>query len=107
MFHCGGGDGPNAFDSIGTLEQWVEKRKTPERIVAAHWTDGKADRSRPLCRFPNIAVYKGVGITNDAANFVCRHDDRAPRIVGIGAKRQAYKPASRSWPATGTATFVR
>jgi feruloyl esterase len=72
MFHCGGGDGPNIFDSIATLEQWVEERKTPERIVAAHSTDGKADRSRPLCRFPNIAVYKGVGSTNDTANFVCR-----------------------------------
>jgi hypothetical protein len=25
MGHCGGGPGVNTFDSIGTLEKWVEK----------------------------------------------------------------------------------
>src|SRR3989442_2084830 len=32
MGHCGGGEGPNVFDKVGTLEQWVEKGKTPEQI---------------------------------------------------------------------------
>ena len=30
MAHCGGGEGPNDFDKIGTLEQWVEKGKAPD-----------------------------------------------------------------------------
>jgi hypothetical protein len=28
-------------------------------------------RSRPLCRFPLVAKYKGAGSTDDAANFAC------------------------------------
>jgi feruloyl esterase len=29
-------------------------------------------RTRPLCPYPQVAVYKGKGSTNDAANFKCR-----------------------------------
>ncbi len=29
-------------------------------------------RTRPLCVYPKVAVYKGSGSTNDAANFACR-----------------------------------
>ena len=36
------------------------------------------DRLRPLCPYPKVAVYKGQGNTNDAANFVCR-DPNATR----------------------------
>ena len=28
-------------------------------------------RTRPLCAFPKVAVYKGTGSTDDAANFEC------------------------------------
>jgi feruloyl esterase len=28
--------------------------------------------TRPLCPYPKVAVYKGVGSINDAGNFVCR-----------------------------------
>ena len=31
MGHCGGGPGVNTFDSIGTLENWVEKASRPIR----------------------------------------------------------------------------
>jgi feruloyl esterase len=71
MNHCGGGDGPNAFDAIGALDQWVEKGKAPDRIVVSHSTSGKVDRTRPLCPFPQTAKYTGTGSTDDAANFVC------------------------------------
>jgi len=30
------------------------------------------DMSRPLCPYPQVATYKGVGSTNDAASFTCR-----------------------------------
>ena len=29
-------------------------------------------RTRPLCPYPQHAVWKGTGTTDDAANFVCR-----------------------------------
>ena len=72
MGHCGGGEGPNVFDKVGTLEQWVEKGKAPEQIVASHSTSGKVDRTRPLCAYPKVAQYKGSGSIDDAANFVCK-----------------------------------
>jgi feruloyl esterase len=72
MNHCAGGDGPSSFDAVKALEDWVERGKAPERIVASHITNGKADRTRPLCAYPQTAVYKGSGSTDDEANFVCK-----------------------------------
>ena len=78
MDHCYGGDGPYDFDTIAALEQWAEKGKTPERIIAAHYRDdgppsppAKPDRTRPLCPYPQVAKYKGSGSTDDASNFLC------------------------------------
>ncbi len=70
--HCGGGEGPNTFDAIGTLEQWVEQKKAPDQILASHLTGGKIDRTRPLCAYPLIARYKGTGSIDEAANFECK-----------------------------------
>ena len=72
MQHCRGGEGPNSFDMISAIEQWVEQGVAPGRIIASHATDGKIDRTRPLCPYPQVAVYTGKGSTDDAANFVCR-----------------------------------
>ncbi len=72
MGHCGGGEGPNVFDKIGTLEQWVEKGRAPDLIVASHAANGQVDRTRPLCPYPKVAQYKGSGSMDDAANFVCK-----------------------------------
>jgi feruloyl esterase len=71
MDHCAEGEGPNTFDAIGAIEQWVERGKAPERVIASRWTDGKVDRTRPLCPYPQVAKYKGTGSTDDAANFAC------------------------------------
>jgi Tannase and feruloyl esterase len=72
MGHCGGGEGPNAFDMVGALEQWVEHGQAPDQIVASHSTNGAVDRTRPLCPYPMVAVYKGTGSIDGAANFTCR-----------------------------------
>ena len=72
MNHCGGGEGPNVFNMVSTLEHWVEDGKAPDQVLASHLTDGKVDRTRPLCPYPRRAQYLGTGDPNDAANFVCR-----------------------------------
>jgi feruloyl esterase len=72
MGHCRGGDGTDNFDMVAALEQWVEKGKAPEQIVASRVKNGHVDRTRPLCPYPQVATYKGTGSTDDAANFVCR-----------------------------------
>jgi tannase/feruloyl esterase len=72
MAHCGGGEGPNTFDMVGALEQWVEHGKAPDRILASHAVNGVVDRTRPLCPYPQVAVYRGTGSIDDAANFTCK-----------------------------------
>ncbi len=72
MAHCGGGDGPNTFDMMTPLRTWVETDKAPDRIEAARVRNGKTERTRPLCPYPQTAVYKGTGSTDEAANFVCK-----------------------------------
>jgi feruloyl esterase len=59
------------FDKMGALEQWVEHGKAPDAMVASHVKDGKVDRTRPLCPYPQVAKYKGTGSIDDAANFAC------------------------------------
>jgi feruloyl esterase len=72
MAHCSGGEGPDTFDKISAIEQWVEQGKTPEQIIAAHKTAGKIDRTRPLCPYPQVAHYNGTGSIDEASNFSCR-----------------------------------
>jgi feruloyl esterase len=71
MNHCGGGDGPNSFDTLGAMEQWVENGKAPAALVASHSSEGKVDRTRPLCPYPQVAKYKGSGSVDEAASFSC------------------------------------
>jgi len=71
MGHCSGGPGPNQFDTLAALEQWVEKGAAPEKLVATHSTNGRVDRTRPLCLYPQVARWKGTGSTDEAANFSC------------------------------------
>jgi feruloyl esterase len=78
MGHCGYGDGTNIFDGVGALQQWVEAGRAPDLIIAGHYapgsnsTDGRFDRTRPLCPYPQVARYKGTGSIDDAANFRCK-----------------------------------
>lgn len=72
MTHCGGGPGPNTFDALGALDEWVERGTRPASMTASHSTNGAVDRTRPLCPYPQVASYIGSGSIDEAANFVCR-----------------------------------
>ena len=72
MGHCGGGEGPSTFDEVKALEDWVEHGKAPARLEASHSTNGRVDRTRPLCPYPQVARYTGSGSSDDAASFVCK-----------------------------------
>jgi feruloyl esterase len=71
MGHCSGGEGPDSFDKISIIEQWVEQGKAPDRIVASQQAAGKTGRTRPLCQYPQVARYKGSGSIDEASNFSC------------------------------------
>lgn len=70
--HCGGGEGPNEFDMLSALEDWVEHDNAPDRIIASRVrTDGSVSRSMPLCPFPGYARYSGKGDPSRAGSFLC------------------------------------
>jgi feruloyl esterase len=69
--HCSGGIGPSQANFMSALERWHEAGQAPEEITAYRVNNNRVDMTRPLCPYPQVARYKGVGSTNDAANFVC------------------------------------
>jgi hypothetical protein len=69
----GHGFGPfNAkIDSLAALRNWVEKGEAPKGLTAS---DGNpnANRTRPLCEWPNWPKFTGApGTENSAASFTC------------------------------------
>ena len=71
MGHCSGGEGPDTFDMVSALEAWVERGTPPAQVTAARIVNGRVERSRPLCPFPQVARYSGTGSLDDAASFAC------------------------------------
>ena len=59
-----------AWDSLTTLENWVEKGLAPPPQTVAD-TAGVPGRTRPLCDYPGYPKYSGTGDLNAAANFSC------------------------------------
>ena len=72
MGHCGGGEGPDTFDAVAALERWVERGQAPDQITASKIVNGIVQQTRPLCPYPQVAVYRGSGSMNEAASFTCR-----------------------------------
>ncbi len=70
-FGHGTGQFVASWDSLGTLEAWVEKGQAPATLVV---TDAKPDnngRTRPMCVYPAWPKYAGSGDINAAASFEC------------------------------------
>jgi feruloyl esterase len=114
MTHCAGGVGANVFGNLGNsvsqdpkqdvlsaLEQWVERGIAPEEIEATKYIDNDRSKgvafTRPLCPYPQRAVYKRSGNVNDAANFECRRKE---------ARRASFVIAPTTSVTTSTADSV-
>lgn len=59
-----------AWDSLTTLENWVERGVAPPPQIVAD-TAGVPGRTRPLCEWPTWPKYRGSGDMNAAASFEC------------------------------------
>jgi feruloyl esterase len=106
--HCGGGAGPDTVEgdlipagptnpthithiALDPLVQWVEHGTAPNQIIAYHVANGVQDFSRPVCPYPALPRYSGVGDTTKASSFLCVSDpDRddnqppAPKYLNDG-----------------------
>lgn len=59
-----------SWDSLTTLENWVENGVTPPAQTVAD-TAGVPGRTRPLCEYPSFPRYNGSGDVNAASSFTC------------------------------------
>src|SRR5262249_37307086 len=97
--HCEGGVGPAtvegdplpvnlandniAWIALAPLVQWVDRGIAPDQIIAYKVTNGATDLARPVCPYPALPRYKGVGDPTKASSFACvadrdRDDNQLP-----------------------------
>jgi hypothetical protein len=69
MGHCSGGVGCDKVDFFTALVNWVEKGIEPGDLIGT--ASSGTPRTRPICRYPEVARYSGTGSIDDAANFIC------------------------------------
>jgi feruloyl esterase len=72
VLHCSGGVGPDNVDWETAITDWVEKGKAPDRVIARKLAAGSVTRTRPLCPYPQKAVYNGSGNSDQETSFTCR-----------------------------------
>lgn len=63
-------------DALMALMEWVEEGQAPDQIIATTWTNSTDPssgvlRQRPLCPWPQTAVYDGTGDVNSAQSWSC------------------------------------
>jgi len=101
--HCGGGAGPQPQNLFAALVDWVENDKAPETILAQTKSrDGAVTRSRPLCPYPQTAIYDGSGSTDDASNFQCGGNLETPEVVCLDVLVKYMQEANGQLDYSGT-----
>jgi feruloyl esterase len=94
--HCSmSGVGPNNFDALEAMENWVEKDQAPDALPARLYSQNSplVDpsktplRTMPLCKFPEMARFKGKGDVMDGANWSCPTGDKRMLKVGDSGKQ--------------------
>jgi Tannase and feruloyl esterase len=71
--HCGNDSyGPVAAGQFSALTTWVENGTAPATLLATTaGSSAAAAETRPLCAYPDQAVYNGTGSIDRAASFHC------------------------------------
>ncbi len=68
--HCAGGPGPDSWDRLAPIVEWVENGTPPDSLTVQKLDDGAVVNERLVCPYPEQAVYVGGGDANDPANWV-------------------------------------
>ncbi|WP_307117754.1 tannase/feruloyl esterase family alpha/beta hydrolase [Sphingomonas kyeonggiensis] len=105
VMHCGGGAGPDSFNSAAAgvpappedspnddlfraLMVWREQGKAPERVVATKFESADPKRiafQRPLCAYPRRTTYAGNGSPRAPGDFAC---EAGRQVAGSSVKRK-------------------
>ena len=107
VYHCGGGYGPNVFDLLTPLINWVEKGTDPTDVVAAAVSggtgaagtgasSGTVEYTRPVYPYPEEVKYAGTGNVNDASSYV-GYTPSTPHNDNYQWAGAPFKPGYESW----------
>ena len=71
--HCSGGRATDVVDSLTPMVRWVEEGVAPVQLDAAAAPTNPyfPGRTRPLCPYPQVAIYNGSGSIETASSFSC------------------------------------
>ena len=70
--HCGGGPGAAPSNAFESMVDWVENGHAPASLDGEKEDpSGATLLSRPICAYPRVARYDGVGDPSEAASFTC------------------------------------
>jgi feruloyl esterase len=95
MFGCG----PQNFDPLSAMENWVEKGNAPDGLIASQYESksrmgsfyldfsAPPTRTMPLCKFPEMAHFGGKGDVNDASNWSCPANDDSMLKIGESGRQ--------------------
>jgi Tannase and feruloyl esterase len=67
--HCGGGDGPDSFNGLGALVNWVENGQAPASLITSKVVNGTVTETRPVYQYPLIAVDTTGGPVTEASSY--------------------------------------
>lgn len=70
--HCRGGNGFDTWSKLRVIDAWRESGEAPDRINAARFENNGVMSTRPLCAYPQVAVYTGGEESTHAASFQCQ-----------------------------------
>jgi feruloyl esterase len=60
------------FDALATIEEWKTTGRAPDTLIVSHYKNGLEVGKRLVCRYPQVAMYKGGGNTEDVASYSCK-----------------------------------
>jgi len=68
--HCRGGQGPDSFDALSAVVDWVEHGKAPDSFVTTKSSASTSTvESLPVYPYPLVATYNGTGDPNVATSY--------------------------------------
>jgi hypothetical protein len=104
--HCGGGVGPQPVDLFGAMVRWVENGEPPDQLESRNTVAGEVVRTRPLCPFPQEAIYGGTGDPNDG-DWHCGGNVQTDENICFGLVTKYKHETENAYDTMGTYNLSR
>ncbi|MFJ8857675.1 tannase/feruloyl esterase family alpha/beta hydrolase [Streptomyces sp. NPDC102451] len=92
--HCGGGQGPDSFDALTALTDWVTEGRAPGSLLTKSVdSGGHTTATRPVFPFPYVAVNTTGGPADEAGSYTPVRSTAQARLTldWLGSFRSGYE----------------